>query len=132
MRKPHPVVVNDPKALALTARRDPNVYWIVLDGYPRQDVLQQFFHFDNGPFVAQMRNLDFTVYDQARASFPETIFSISSTNSMGFQISGSGASQRLPPLAELYRAVRGQNVLGQARCARWAIATSISRTDMTI
>jgi hypothetical protein len=107
----HPVVVNDPKALTLTARRDPNVYWIVLDGYPRQDVLQQFFHFDNGPFIAQMRNLDFTVYDRARASFPETIFSISSTNSMEFQISGSGSSQHLPPLAELYRAVRGQNVL---------------------
>lgn len=107
----HPVAVNDPRALALTAHRDPNVYWIVLDGYPRQDVLEQFFHFDNGPFVASLRSLNFTVYDRARASFPETIFSISSTNSMGFLVGGSGASQRLPPLAELYRAVRGQNVV---------------------
>ena len=107
----HPLVANQPRALALTARRHPNVYWIVLDGYPRQDVLQQFFHFDNGPFVASLRSLDFTVYDRARASFPETIFSISSTNSMAFHVSGSGASQRLPPLAEHYRAVRGQNVV---------------------
>ncbi len=107
----HPVVVNDPKALTLTARRHPDVYWIVLDGYPRQDVLQQFFHFDNGPFVAHLRSLGFTVYDRARASFPETIFSISSTSSMGFLVSGSGASERLPSQAELYRAVRGQNVV---------------------
>jgi hypothetical protein len=106
-----PVVVNDPSALELTAHRDPNVYWIVLDGYPRQDVLRQFFHFDNSPFVDSLRSLDFTVYDRARASFPETIFSISSTTSMGFLVSGSGASQRLPPLAELYRDVRGQNVV---------------------
>jgi hypothetical protein len=41
----HPVVMNDPKALALSARRDPNVYWILLDGYPRQDILQEFFNF---------------------------------------------------------------------------------------
>lgn len=50
----HPVVINDPSALALTARRDPNVYWIVLDGYPRSDVLQEFFNFDNGPFVEHL------------------------------------------------------------------------------
>ncbi|WP_213770424.1 sulfatase-like hydrolase/transferase [Bradyrhizobium sp. dw_78] len=107
----HPVVVNDPKALALVARRDPNVYWIVLDGYPRQDVLQQFFDFDNGSFVEGLKALDFTVYDRALASYPETIFSISSTTSMGFLVSGAGTSARLPPLAELYRDVRGQNVV---------------------
>jgi hypothetical protein len=107
----HPVVVDDPKALPLTARRHPNVYRIVLDGYPRQDVLAQFFHFDNSPFVEGLRDLGFTVYDRARASFPETLFSISSTNSMGLLVSGSGDSEKLPPLAELYRAVRGQNVV---------------------
>ncbi|WP_167558592.1 sulfatase-like hydrolase/transferase [Bradyrhizobium canariense] len=107
----HPVTVNDPKALALTARRTPNVYWIVLDGYPRQDVLQEFFNFDNEPFVQSLKGLDFTVYDHALASFPETIFSISSTVSLGFLVSGTGSSLKMPPSAELYRAVRGQNVV---------------------
>jgi hypothetical protein len=105
----HPVAINDPKALALSARRDPNVYWIVLDGYPRRDVLQEFFNFDNGPFVDQLKGLNFTVYDRAVASFPETAFSISSTLSMGFPV--DGLPPMMPSLAELQRTVRGQNVV---------------------
>jgi hypothetical protein len=107
----HPVVMNDPKALALTARREPNVYWIVLDGYPRRDVLQEFFDFDNGAFVERLKGLNFTVYDRAAASFPETAFSISSTLSMGFLLDRAAPSPRIPPLAELQRTVRGQNVV---------------------
>ena len=105
----HPVVMNDPKALALTARRDPNVYWIVLDGYPRRDVLQEFFNFDNASFVERLKSLDFTVYDRAAASFPETAFSISSTLSMGFPV--GGVPPMMPSSAELQRTVRGQNVV---------------------
>jgi len=105
----HPVVVNNPKALALSARRDPNVYWIVLDGYPRRDVLQEFFNFDNAPFLDHLKGLNFSVYDRAVASFPETAFSISSTLSIGFPV--DGVPPRMPPPAELQRAVRGQNVV---------------------
>lgn len=105
----HPVVMNDPKALALSARRDPNVYWILLDGYPRQDILQEFFNFDNAPFVDQLKGRNFAVYDRAVASFPETAFSVSSTLSMGFPI--NGIPPRMPSPAELQRTVRGQNVV---------------------
>ena len=105
----HPIVMNDPKALALSARRDPNVYWILLDGYPRRDVLQEFFNFDNAPFVDRLKGLNFTVYDRAVASFPETSFSVSSTLSMGFPV--DGIPPRTPSQAELQRTVRGQNVV---------------------
>lgn len=98
-------------ALSLTARNTPNVYWIVLDGYPRADVLQQFFDFDNAPFLQGLRDLNFVVYDRALASFPETIFSISSTLSLGFLVNGTGSSIRMPPPAELYPIVRGQSVV---------------------
>jgi hypothetical protein len=105
----HPVVMNDPKALALSARRDPNVYWIVLDGYPRRDILQEFFDFDNAPFVDRLKGRNFSVYDRALASFPETAFSISSTLSLGFPVAGD--PPRMPSPAELQRTVRGQNVV---------------------
>jgi len=105
----HPIVMNDPKALALSARRDPNVYWIVLDGYPRRDILQEFFNFDNAPFVDQLKGRNFTVYNRAVASFPETAFSISSTLSIGFPV--AGVPPKLPSPAELQRTVRGQNVV---------------------
>ena len=63
--------LGNPVALPLTARNRSNVYWIVLDGYPRADVLKQFFDFDDTPFLNSLRDLDFTVYDHAVASFPE-------------------------------------------------------------
>jgi Sulfatase len=98
-------------ALSLTARKASNVYWIVLDGYPRADVLQQFFDFDNEPFLKGLRDLKFVVSDHAVASFPETIFSISSTLSMGFPVNGAGSSTRMLPVTELYPIVRGQSIV---------------------
>ena len=97
--------------LSMTARNPRNVYWIVLDGYPRADVLQEFFAFDDEAFLKGLRDLDFVVYDHALASFPETIFSISSTLSLGFLQVGVGSPATILPTAELYPMVRGQNVV---------------------
>ncbi len=107
----HPVGAIGHTALALTARRDPDVYWVVLDGYPRVDVLREFFDFDNTPFLAALKALNFAISDRALASFPETIFSISSTLSLGFLVRGTGSSIRMPPLAVLYPVVRGENTV---------------------
>jgi hypothetical protein len=96
--------------VSLVARHPRNIYWIVLDGYPRADVLRQFFDFDNTPFLNGLRDLNFVVYDRAVASFPETIFSISSTLSLGFLADGE-SSTRILPQQELYQIVRGQSVV---------------------
>jgi hypothetical protein len=106
-RPPHPI---RSQALAPTAQNPRNVYWIVLDGYPRADVLRQFFDFDNSPFLQALRDRGFAVYDRALASFPETIFSISSTLSLGFLADGE-PSGRIWPTADLYQIVRGQSVV---------------------
>jgi hypothetical protein len=98
------------RTLAVTARRNPDVYWIVLDGYPRADVLREFFDFDNGQFLEKLKGLHFTIYDGAVASFPETIFSISSTLSLGFLVR-DGGSLKIPPSAVLYHVVRGHNTV---------------------
>ena len=96
--------------LSLEARHPRNVYWIVLDGYPRADVLRQFFDFDNTPFLNGLRDLNFVVYDHAVASFPETIFSISSTLSLGF-LADDESSSRILPQQELYQIIHGQSVV---------------------
>jgi len=107
----HPADAIGDTALVLTAHRDPDVYWIVLDGYPRADVLREFFDFDNTAFLAGLKALNFAISDRAVASFPETIFSIPSTLSLGFLVRGTGSSIRTPPLAVLYPVVRGENTV---------------------
>ena len=103
--------LGNPVALPLTARNRSNVYWIVLDGYPRADVLRQFFDYDDTPFLDSLRDLDFTVYDHAVASFPETVFSISSTLSLGQLVDETGSPGKIPPMRDLTRRVRGRNVV---------------------
>ena len=35
----------------------PDIYYIIADGYTRADALQKDFHFDNSPFLAELRRL---------------------------------------------------------------------------
>jgi hypothetical protein len=55
----------------------PNVYVLLLDGYPRQDSLRDF-GFDNSPFLEQLDGLGFEVHDDARSLYPRTELAITS------------------------------------------------------
>ena len=49
----------------------PSVYVLLLDGYPRQDSLEDS-GYDNGPFVAALSDLGFEVHADARSDYPRT------------------------------------------------------------
>ncbi len=60
----------------------PDIYYVVLDGYARQDVLQELYGFDNSPFIDDLRQLGFYVPGQAQANYHETAYSIASSLNM--------------------------------------------------
>ncbi|MDX1382625.1 MAG: hypothetical protein R3190_03220, partial [Thermoanaerobaculia bacterium] len=62
-------------ALELDPAPRPNVVHVVLDGYARQDVLAML-GFDNGPFVARLRELGFHVADRAVTPYPQTMLAM--------------------------------------------------------
>lgn len=68
-----------PEHLRGLAGKTPNIYFIILDGYGRADVLNRFYGFDNTPFTDFLRGQGFYVADQARSNYSRTIFSIPST-----------------------------------------------------
>ncbi|MEO8252595.1 MAG: hypothetical protein ABI578_08995 [Chloroflexota bacterium] len=47
------------------AATGPNIYIVLLDGYPRRDTLMQDMGIDNGPFEVQLAARGFDVYDDA-------------------------------------------------------------------
>lgn len=51
----------------------PDVYFILLDGYARADVLSESFQFDNGPFLEGMKSRGFFVADASVTSYANTI-----------------------------------------------------------
>ena len=72
-------------AAAANAER-PNVYWLILDGYPRADVLESYFGYSNEPFLSQLVDRGFFVADSAYANYASTKLSISTTGTMNYYL----------------------------------------------
>jgi hypothetical protein len=74
--------------------RTPNVYFIVLDGYARDDVLRSDFQHDNGPLLRGMEARGFFVADRSMANFPQTEISLGSTLSMNYLLKEGSYSRK--------------------------------------
>ena len=68
------------------AVRLPNVYWFVFDAYAREDVLADYFGFDNSGFLRALEDRGFDVAEQAWSNYASTKLSISSTFSMDYYL----------------------------------------------
>ena len=58
-------------------RRD--VFVLLLDGYPRADVLRDDYFFDNTPFLDALRARGFHVVENSHANYPKTLWSLGAT-----------------------------------------------------
>jgi hypothetical protein len=61
----------------------PNMYYIILDGYARDDVLRDFYHYDNTEFLSFLRSKGFHVARHGKANYCYTPQSLAS--SLNFQ-----------------------------------------------
>jgi hypothetical protein len=57
----------------------PDIYYIVLDGYARSDVMKDLFDFDNEPFLARLEQRGFFVARQSTSNYCQTRLSLGST-----------------------------------------------------
>lgn len=62
----------------------PDVYYIILDGYSRDDILKQLYDFDNSTFLSQLRELGFVIPDCAQSNYARTALSIASALHMDY------------------------------------------------
>jgi hypothetical protein len=60
----------------------PDVYYIILDGYSRADVIQRELGFDNTYFLDQLRNLGFIIPQCSRSNYRHTQPSLTSSLNM--------------------------------------------------
>ena len=67
-----------------TPRREPNVYWIVVDSYPNARDLLDFYGFDNGLFVKDLGARGFAVTPESYANYSTTLLSVPSTLEMDY------------------------------------------------
>jgi Sulfatase len=57
----------------------PDIYYIILDGYGRQDVLQNVMHYDNSAFIAELEGLGFHVAQCSQSNYAQTQMSLASS-----------------------------------------------------
>lgn len=62
----------------------PDVYYIVLDAYARQDVLKERHGVDNSAFIQGLRDMGFSVMDCAQSNYAWTSLSMSSSLNMSY------------------------------------------------
>ena len=56
----------------------PDIYFIVLDAYGRQDILQEIYDFDNSEFIDFLRDKGFYIAERATSNYCQTYLSIGS------------------------------------------------------
>jgi hypothetical protein len=67
-------------------QRAPDVYFLVVDGYARQDTLQVVYETDNSPFVGFLEDHGFYVAGDARSNYAQTSLSVASALNMDFAV----------------------------------------------
>lgn len=102
-----PAVAAQTSAPATRPASRPNIYFIILDGYPRSDVLRETFGVDNSSFLQTLTDRGFYVASSAVSNYGQTATSLSSALNMQYLDDVSrqiGTSyRRLEPLRRMIK-----------------------------
>ena len=113
----------------------PDIYYIVLDGYGRQDVLENVYGFNNAAFISFLTSRGFFIADQAHSNYVQTPLSLSSSLNFDYinfaeEYAGSRSINRLP-LFSLLRESRARTILEQTGYRFIATSSGYPFTEFT-
>lgn len=78
------VVARDGQIYLHSSPQMPDIYYIVLDAYAREDVLKKKFDLDNSAFIGELEKMGFYVADCSQSNYGFTNFSLASTLDMDY------------------------------------------------
>lgn len=71
--------------IKLTSRNPlPDIYFIILDGYGRADVLEELYDFNNSDFIHFLEGKGFVVPSSSQSNYPKTTLSVPSTLNLDY------------------------------------------------
>jgi len=62
----------------------PDIYYIILDGYARNDILKSVYDYDNSDFTGWLEARGFQVARRSRSNYPQTYLSLASSLNMTY------------------------------------------------
>jgi hypothetical protein len=83
---PVPLLETNPQVEQETrpAATRPNIYYIILDGYGRADVLKENYSYDNTELLTYLKEKGFYVTDKSYANYAQTPLSLTSTLNLDY------------------------------------------------
>jgi hypothetical protein len=76
-------IVDNP-TYTLSSDTKPDIYYIIVDSYTRQDALYNDYGFDNSAFIQELRDRGFYVGDCSRSNYAHTRLSLSSSMNLNY------------------------------------------------
>ncbi len=74
-------IASNPK---LSKSELPDIYYIIMDGYARGDILKERMGYDNSKFLSDLRDRGFYVAEKATSNYMQTLFSVTSSLQLNF------------------------------------------------
>lgn len=69
---------------ALQAETKPDIYYIILDGYARSDVLERYYRANNREFLDFLNRRGFYTPGDSHSNYPQTLLSLASSLNMAY------------------------------------------------
>lgn len=75
---------SEPQAQFAVAETPPDIYYIILDGYAREDILRDSYGYDNSEFIAYLTGKGFYVASRSRSNYAMSDLSLASSLNMDY------------------------------------------------
>ncbi len=90
------------QSAAIAIPDPPDIYYIILDGYGREDVLRDMYGMDNREFLDQLTDMGFYVAEEGHSNYMQTVLSLASSLNLEYldeqiQKWGLGSTDRTLP-----------------------------------
>ena len=113
----------------------PDIYYIVLDGYGRQDMLENVYGYNNKEFISYLESRGFFIAQRSHSNYVQTPLSLSSSLNFDYinfaeDYAGSRSINRLP-LFSMLRESRARTILEQAGYRFIATSSGYPFTEFT-
>ena len=115
-------------------KEPPDIYYIVLDAYPRADNLSELYGYENGPFLEFLSSRGFFVAERATSNYSRTILSLSSSLNFSYldplaRLVGED-STNLKPLRRVLEENRARMLLAELGYRFVALRSGFQNTDL--
>jgi len=112
----------------------PDIYYIVLDGYARADILASYYDFDNTAFLDHLKELGFYVADGSVSNYNQTVLSLAGSLNMDYvealAPANNSANNARSILADQLKNSRVRNYLTSIGYELIAFETGYSQTEI--